>query len=150
MLTSRAADAAATLEEYVQRGGGTKAEQAEAHLWLGRARAARREYDRAEAAFIVTTRLSEGELAAEAQYRIGEICRDRGDLDDAVGAFQTLAFLYGHKEWKAKGLLQVGLCYEELQQPVKAAKFFRELTELFPKSAESEQARTRLEKLGGR
>ena len=51
VLTARAADAAATLEEYIQRGGGTKAEQAEAHLWLGRARAARREYDRAETAF---------------------------------------------------------------------------------------------------
>ena len=94
--------------------------------------------------------MSEGELAAEAQFRLGEVRRERGDVEGAVEAFQTLAFLYGHDEWVAKGLLQVGLCYEELQQPSKATKFFRELTEKYPKSEASDQARSRLEKLGGR
>lgn len=150
VLTSRAADAAATLEDYVQRGGGTKAEQAEAQLWLGRARAARKEYDRAEVAFTKATQLSEGELAAEAQYRLGEMYRERGDVAGAAKAFAVLAILYGHEQWVAKGLLQVGLCFEELQQPAKATKFFRELIEKYPKSAESEQARARLLKLEGR
>lgn len=145
----RAADAAALLEEYLQRGGGSTTEQAQAHLWLGRARAARNEHDRAEAAYAVTTNLSEGELAAEAQFRIGEVRRAKGDLEGAVDAFVKLAILYGHEEWIRRGLLESGLCYEELQQPIKAAKFFRELVERFPDSEQSELARARLAVIEG-
>ena len=137
------------LEEYLRRGGGERVELAEAYLWLGRARAARGEHDRAEAGYQHTTELSAGELAAQPQFRIGEVRRAKGDVNGAVDAFVKLSILYGHEEWVRRGLLEAGLCYAELEQPAKAAKFLNELVERFPASNEGKRARARLKDLGG-
>jgi TolA-binding protein len=149
VLAGEPGEAAALLEEYLQRDRGAKTERAEAQLWLGRARAARGEHDRAEVAYLETTNLSDGELAAEAQYRIGEVRQSKGDLTGAADAFVKLSILYGQEEWIRRGLLAAGLCYVKLEQPGKAAKFFHELAERFPDAPESEQARTHLSKLEG-
>jgi len=71
-------------------------------------------------------------------------------MQGAVDAFVKLSILYGQEEWIRRGLLAAGVCYEELQQPTKAAKFFHELTERFPDAAESQEARAHLSKLEGR
>lgn len=147
---NRPEHAVTTLEEFLRRGeSATDADKAAACLWLGRARLARREHDRAEAAFQKVTDLSDGPLAAEAQFRLGESRHDRGDLDGAVDAFLRLAILYGHEEWVQRGLLEAGRCYVELEQPKKARKFLSELIERYPESASAKEARVSLKRLSG-
>ncbi|MBL8723261.1 MAG: tetratricopeptide repeat protein [Planctomycetes bacterium] len=120
------------------------AEAARAHLLRGRARLLRREAERAEADFARAKSLSEGALGAEAQFRIGEARLLRGDLAAAADAFVALPILYQHPEWVARGLWQAGLAYEQLQQPEPARRFFRELVERCPESAEATLARQKL------
>lgn len=117
---------------------------ARGHLALGRGRQLRGEHERAEAAFAEVTGLSEGQLAAEAQFRIGESRAARGDLQGAVDAYVKLPILYAHAQWVAKGLLQAGLACERLKQPEKARRFYSELVQRFPDAPESAEARTRL------
>lgn len=142
------AQAIAVLDDFLRRGGDQvpAVERARAQLWNGRARQARGEQEEAERAFRKVTDLSEGQLAAEAQYRIGETRRARRELEDAVDAYVKLSILYAHEPWVPMGLLRAAECYEELQQPAKATKFYQELLERFP---DSDQAKTAKEKTRG-
>lgn len=130
----------AALEPFLAGGKAERTDQARAQLWLGRARMLRREHDAAEAALTKVTELSDGALAAEAQFRLGENRVARGDLRAAADAFVKLPILYGQPEWVRAGLLQAGLVYEQLQQPDKAQRFFRELVERHAGSAEAKTA----------
>lgn len=139
------ATAVPALEEFVRNAGANAgadagADVGKAHLWLGRARMLRSEHDKAEASLRRVTELSEGPLAAEAQFRIGESRMQRGDLPSAVDAFLKLPILYAHAEWVRRGLLQAALAYEKLQQTEKAQKLFRELVQQHPDSDEAKTA----------
>jgi TolA-binding protein len=137
-------EAVAALEEFLRARPADKTEAARAHLLLGRARLLRKEHDRAEAAFAKVTELSDGALGAEAQFRLGESRAMRGDLEGAADAFVKLPILYAQEEWVRRGLLQAGLCYERLQQPGKARRFFDELVRRFPQSQEGKEAQSHL------
>jgi tetratricopeptide (TPR) repeat protein len=132
------------LEEFLRGKPEDHTEQARAHLALGRARALRNEHEKAETSYQRVTELSEGPLAAEAQFRIGESRAARHDDSGAADAFVKLSILYAHEEWVRRGLLQAGLAYERLQQPPKAKRFFEELVRRFPKTKESQEAQSRL------
>ena len=136
--------AAATLEEFLRGKDHEAADQARAQLWLGRARMLRNEHDKAEASLQKVTELSDGPLAAEAQFRIGENRVARGDLSGAADAFVKLPILYAHVEWVRRGLLQAGLVYEKLKQPEKAERFFRELVDKHTPSDEATTAKQHL------
>jgi TolA-binding protein len=133
-------NAVPALEQYLRGKGHERADDAKAQLWLGRARMLRKEYDAAEASLVKVTELSDGPLAAEAQYRIGETRAAKGDLRGAADAFVKLPILYAQPEWVRAGLLQAGLAYERLQQPEKAQRFFRELADKHAGSAEAKTA----------
>ncbi|MCB9878642.1 MAG: tetratricopeptide repeat protein [Planctomycetes bacterium] len=117
-----------------------RADRARANLWLGRARLARREHEAAERCFVTVTELSDGALAAEAQLRLGESRRQRGDLNGAVDAFVKLPILYAEPTWARQGLLQAGELYLQLRQPDKARVLFTELVERHQGSAEAKAA----------
>ncbi len=136
--------AAPALEEFLSASGRDKADAARAHLALGRARQLRGEHDKAEASLQRTTELSDGPLAAEAQFRIGEVRAQRGNLQGAADAFVKLPILYAHAEWVRKGLLQAGLVYEQLKQPDKAQRFFQELQKQHAGSDEANTAKQHL------
>ena len=104
----------------------------------------RGEHDKAEASLRRTTELSDGPLAAEAQFRIGEVRAQRGDLQGAADAFVKLPILYSQAEWVRRGLLQAGLVYEQLKQPEKAQRFFEELQKLHAGSDEAKTAKQHL------
>ena len=116
------------------------ADRARVHLWLGRARLLQQDATAAEALFVKVQELSDGALAAEAQFRIGEARSQRGDLRGAAEAFVALPILYAEPEWVRRGLLEAGRSYRQLQQPDKATRFFRELIDKHPDSAEAKQA----------
>jgi TolA-binding protein len=104
----------------------------------------RGEADVAERSLQKATELSDGPVAAEAQFRIGEARVQRGDLQGAADAFVKLPILYAHAEWVRKGLLQAGLVYEQLQQPDKAQRFFQELCKQHAGSDEAAAAKQHL------
>lgn len=132
------------LEEFLRGKDREKVDAARAHLFLGRARLLRGEAQPAEASLQRVTELSDGALAAEAQFRIGEARAQRGDLQGAADAFVKLPILYSQAEWVRRGLLQAGLVYEQLKQPEKAQRFFEELQKLHAGSDEAKTAKQHL------
>lgn len=136
--------AVSPLEEFLRGKDRERADAARAHLLLGRARLLRGEADVAERSLQKATELSDGPVAAEAQFRIGEARVQRGDLQGAADAFVKLPILYAHAEWVRKGLLQAGLVYEQLQQPDKAQRFFQELCKQHAGSDEAAAAKQHL------
>jgi TolA-binding protein len=125
------------------------AERAGAHLWLGRARLAAGQHEHAERELATATRLSDGEIAAQAQFCIGEARRARQDLEGAVDAYVKLSVLYAHEQWVQRGLLEAARCYEKLEQVDKAERFFAELVERFPDAPATKEAREALQRLRG-
>ncbi|MFK7743012.1 MAG: tetratricopeptide repeat protein [Planctomycetota bacterium] len=117
-----------------------RADGARAYLWLGRARVLRRQFDQAEQSFAKVTELSNGPLAAEAQFRIGESRGLRQDWNGAADAFVKLPILYGDAEWVRRGLLGAGQAYDRLRQPAKAERFYRELLDKHQDTDEAKAA----------
>ncbi len=135
--------AVAPLEQFL-RDKPEKALAARAQLALGRARLLRAEHERAEQALTAVLELDDGPVAAEAQFRIGEARRARGDRAGAIDAFVKLPILYAQAEWVRRGLLQAGLVYLELQQRDKAQRILEELVEKYPNSDEAAAAHKHL------
>lgn len=145
-------DAIAPLEQYlrdhVQGKDGNqgdaiaRADAARANLWLGKARLLRRQYPAAEKCFVAVTELSNGPLAAEAQFRLGESRAERKDYNGAVDAFVKLSILYADATWVRRGLLQAGRTYEQLKQPEKAKTLYAELRSKFKDSEEAKSIET--------
>lgn len=155
LLAGAPADAIAPLERFLREHDAdtddvARADAARANLWLGRARLAQKQHEQAEACLQRVTELSSGPLAAEAQFRLGEGRRDRGDLNGAVDAFVKLPILYAEAEWVRRGLLAAGQTYDRLRQPDKAERFYRELVDKHGDSAEAATARTELQQREGR
>ncbi|HEX5051434.1 MAG TPA: tetratricopeptide repeat protein [Planctomycetota bacterium] len=132
------------LEEYLRGVDRERTDEARAQLWLGRARMLRGEADKAEASLQRVTELSDGPLAAEAQFRLGENREQSGNLAGAADAYVKLPILYAHPEWVRLGLLHAGLVYERLAQPAKAQRFFRELVQQHAGSEEAKAAEPHL------
>ncbi|MEE2886171.1 MAG: tetratricopeptide repeat protein [Planctomycetota bacterium] len=147
--TSRALEASGVLRDYLQRldttQGRSDGDPARANLWLGQAWYQLEDWVRAEAAFTVVTNLTDDELSAEAQFRIGETRRANGKLDAAVEAFVKLSILYGHANWVQRSLDAAGDCYLELGKSNKASKLFDELIQRFPDSDLAKRAHTKLQ-----
>lgn len=145
---SQPQEAINVLEAFLARGDKESGpDRARANLWSGQARLQVHQHEAAEAALQSVTRLSDGELGAEAQFWIGEVRKDKGDLDGAVDAYVKLSILYGQEAWVQRGLFEAAHCYEKLEQPQKAKKFFGELVERFPDAELTKEARTALQRL---
>jgi TolA-binding protein len=139
------AEAVEQSQRFLQGKPADRGEQARAWLAQGRGRQLRGEHERAASAFAKVTELSDGAIAAEAQFRIGDSRKADGDLAGAVDAYVKLPILYAHAEWVRRGLLQAGLACEQLGQADKAQKLFAELVQRHPDSTEAAAARARLD-----
>ena len=146
----RANDALGPLKAWIRRGKDElQGDRAQAELWLGRAQHARKDWKAALVCYQRATQLSEGPLAAEAQYRIGETQYAAGDKAAAIDAWLKLSILYSQDIWVQKGLLSAARGYKALGQKKKARKFLRELIERYKDSAAAGEARTLLTELRG-
>ena len=152
--TERAQEASGVLREYLRRvdpkAKPSTADVPRANLWLGQAWHALEDWARAEAAFKAVTDLTDDELSAQAQYRIGQARRSSGKLEDAVESFVKLSILYGHPDWVQRGLDAAGDCYLELKRPNKARKLFGELIQRFPDCALAKSAQAKLKNIKSR
>ncbi|HYC78286.1 MAG TPA: tetratricopeptide repeat protein, partial [Planctomycetota bacterium] len=145
----RPARAIGPLEEFLRRDDGkAPSDAARAWLWLGRAKGETKDAAGAEAAYAKATTLSDGELGAEAQFRLGASRRDRGDLDGACDAWLKLAILYAHPEWASRGLLEAAKTYETQGRKDKAKTLYAEAAERFGATPAGEAARRRRAALG--
>jgi TolA-binding protein len=144
--SGRPADAVPVLRPLVERRPAAAEPPVLARAWLalGRAEAARGAGPEAEQAFGAAVGLSDGAVAAEAQFRIGELRRAAGDLAGAADAFVRVSILYSHEPWVPRGLLEAGRAFDELGQADKAERLWRELVERHADSAEARQIAGRL------
>ncbi len=89
------------------------------------------------------------EVAARAQFLIGEIQFQRKQHDEAIKSFFKVSYGYGYPRWQADATFEAARCFEVLKKPQQAAKLYRELIEKFPDSDKVAEARDRLSALGG-
>jgi len=90
------------------------------------------------------------EVAARAQFMIGEVQFENKEFSEAVRTFFKVA--YGYKDyptWQADATYEAGRCFESLGQKTQAVKMYQELLEKYPESRRVPLARQRLAALKG-
>ncbi len=148
LLNGKPAEALQSFEYAVDKAGAaTKLREvtlgrAKALLQLGRTEDARPVLEQ-----VAATREWRGEATAEAVLLLGEVLAKKGDLAGALQYFQRVFVAYQRYEKQvARAYLRAAECFEQLQEPEKAAAHYRELSSK-PKLAhlpEVEVARSRL------
>ncbi len=107
----------------------------------------RKEYDRARQEFAKLVD-ADSPLAAEAQYWIGELWLREKNYTNAAKAFQQVKRRFAQYErWYVLSLLNLGYCYEKMQQWDLAAEQYRLVLALRSDDEFARTARSRLEKL---
>jgi len=87
-------------------------------------------------------------MAAEAQYRIGEIYMRQGDCENAVDAYSYVKENFaGIEDWFTLALLNLGECYERLEKPDKAIEAYRAIVTLRPDDDFGKTAKRRIKSL---
>ncbi len=84
------------------------------------------------------------EVAARAQFMIGEIQFENKKHNEAVKSFFKVAYGYGHAKWQADATYEAGRCFEVLGKSSQAVKMYQELLEKFPTSDRVALAKERL------
>jgi TolA-binding protein len=122
---------------------------AEAHLWRGRALAARGDLRGARVDLDATVALDRGGLGAAARLELGHLARASGDLDAALSDYLKVAVLYAHPASVAEALVSAGECLEALDQRDAAIARYREALADHPEQPAAARARERLRALQG-
>ena len=87
-------------------------------------------------------------LAASAQYWIGEAYYRQRDFNQALGEFQKVSDLYPQSPPLAEALLKVGMCYRALHDLPRARETWEHVVKSHPKTEAATQARALLASLG--
>jgi tol-pal system protein YbgF len=87
-------------------------------------------------------------LAASAQYWIGEAYYRQRDFNQALGEFQKVPDLYPQSPPIAEALLKVGMCYRALHDLPRARETWEQVVKSHPKTEAATQARALLASLG--
>jgi len=87
-----------------------------------------RRFDLAQQAFEVARRADDPAVAAEAEFRLGEVFRARGDYPGALSHYLSATYAYGDQAvWAAQGLQGAAQAYVARQMPREAAIVLRKL-----------------------
>lgn len=118
---------------------------AQAHFLIGRARYDLKEYDAALESFGNVPALTRSDLAAQAQFYIGQVLQARGDFKGASLAYLRVQALYPDvREWVAAAMFENGKCCEALGNKEEALKIYREVAEKYKGTQWAELATGRL------
>jgi TolA-binding protein len=90
---------------------------------------------------------SRTEAGARAQFQLGQCHAARKEYRDAIVELLQVSAGFSFPEWSSKALLQVAGCFEELEDPAMARKYYEEVIATFPDRDEARLARERLDKL---
>jgi TolA-binding protein len=148
LLNGKPAEALQSFEAAVDKAGAANKLR---EVTLGRAKAllelGREEDARPVLEQVASTREWRGEATAEAVFLLGEVLAKKGDLAGAIQYFQRVFVAYQrYEKHVGRAYLRTAECFEQLQEPEKAAAHYRELSTK-PKFAhlpEVEVARSRL------
>jgi TolA-binding protein len=88
-----------------------------------------------------------GEVAARAQFMIGEIQFQQKNHAEAVKSFFKVSYGYSYPQWQADATYQAGRCFEVLNNKEQAIKQYRELIEKYPQSDKTPLAKQRIAEL---
>ena len=103
---------------------------ARAHFIMAKARFDLTNYDAAIASFREVTKRTKSELAAEAQFYIGQVLQTQDDFSGAIVAYLRVQALYAdHLEWVAGAIFESAKCSEELGNVEEARKAFEEVVQ---------------------
>jgi TolA-binding protein len=90
---------------------------------------------------------SDREVAARAQFLIGQAHVHHGRHAEAIKSFYTVAYGYSFPRWQADAMYAAGQSLETLKNTSQAVKQYRELVERFPESEKAAAARERIKLL---
>ncbi len=118
---------------------------AQANFLLGRAKYDLKEYDAALERFGNVAVLTRSDLAAQAQFYVGQVLQARGDFKGAGLAYLRVQALYPDaREWVAAAMFESGKCCEALGNKEEALKAYREVAEKYKGTKWAELADGRL------
>ncbi len=91
------------------------------------------------------------EIAAEAQYLMGESYRQQGDCNTAVVEYLKTKYLYGsEREWVVKSVYNAAECNVAIDQYDNARRLYRSILTDFPSDTTfTEKSKQRLQDLMG-
>ncbi len=89
------------------------------------------------------------EVAARAQFMIGEPLFQQKKHAEAVKAFFKVIYGYGYPKWQANATYEAARCFEVLGKKTQAIKLYQELTEKYPKSDKLPLAKQRIDAIKG-
>ena len=107
---------------------------------LGRWQEARDAWERVTA----SSGAGQTELAAIAQWMIGETFFRQQDYQQAIPAYLRVEMLYGFPHWQARALLQAGKCCEQQHDYRSAMQIYTRLLARFGDTPFSQEASQRL------
>ncbi len=87
------------------------------------------------------------DVAARAQFMIGEIEFAQKKHEQAVQSFFVVVYGYACPKWQSEAAYEAARCFEVLGKKTQAVKMYRELIEQFPKSEKVRAAAERLKEL---
>ncbi|MEX0586605.1 MAG: tetratricopeptide repeat protein, partial [Pirellulales bacterium] len=140
-------DEAYELAAGIAEAYGDFSQQHEVDYLLGRALAARGEFDDARAAYgkvIRSTHGSKTETAAMAQWMIGETYFHQKRYEEAIREYLRVEILYGYPRWQAASLLQAGKAQEALGDWKEATTLYAQVLEKYRDTPYAEPAAQRL------
>jgi TolA-binding protein len=116
-------------------------ERAEVDYARGRALQGLARFDEARAAFqaVIDARKA-GDLAALAQWSLGETYFHQRNYRQAIREFLKVDILYDAPVWQAAALFEAGKAYEQLDQWADAAEMYERLRVKFPKDPKAKEA----------
>ncbi len=118
---------------------------AQANFLVGRAKYDLKEYDAALESFGNVAALTRSDLAAQAQFYIGQVAQARSDFKGAALAYLRVQALYPDaREWVAAAMFESGKCSEALGNKEEARNLFREVAQKYKGTKWAELAADRL------
>ena len=90
---------------------------------------------------------SSGELAARAQFMIGEIQFQQKQHAEAIKSYYKVIYGYGYPKWQADATFEAARCFETLKKIPQARKLYETLVEKYPDSDKVSTAKERIEAL---
>ncbi len=111
-----------------------------AHQNLGALDQARKSYEK-----VISS--TDAEVAARAQFMIGEIQFTQKDHKEAIRSYFEVVYGYSYPTWQAEATYEAARCFEVMRRTDQAAKLYRELIEKHPKSDKVPVAKQRLKEL---
>ena len=90
-----------------------------------------------------------GDVAARARFRLGELYEGREEYDKAARSFMRVAILFLHQDLSPESLWRAARNYTAAGAPERAKKAYEEILRDYPDSEFAQKARAALDEAGG-